>query len=706
MARYPLRDPTNPPYRESALENLFIALVYLLSVFSLLALTLLSIGIFTPRNVVLVAMVSGAICVSLRRKRSSLGRLRLGDLGILAVLLIAIFFRSNPATFLNGGQDPGVYSAMAIHFARTGSLELKDTLLPELSDNKEIASYYLKRSMHRLREKRPNTWVGNMLPGVYLTNLEKNQWDFQFYALHPMWLAIGHWVFGLQAQSWILVVFSTLTVLSAFCITRKITGGYAPALCAAFLLAINPGHAYFATFPVSETVAGFFFLSAIYLLLDKRFLGSLAPLMALFLTRITGFITAPLLLVSFGWMALRRRDPRPIWAGCGVIVAYAISFYWGLTFAPHYSFDIYKSKLGLARGSLQYAGPLFLGALAAWAIFGFVVIRCHKRVRLLTEFLTRRRYAVSGCIVALLIGVCVYRGYQLGFTDHYDHHRWYARRWKMAGHGWDSVSYLSANTLRLLLSSVGLFGFVTGLFLVGGAACRRSTLAPLAILATGFSLVLLVGQLTTPVTYYFARYLVSEIVPLACICAAVALYVAGRFLPWRGAYLFPVFGACVLLSVWPALIGKMSATEGQGISRAVECIDEVTGANSVLLIDRQGLAFGAYAYSTPLRLGFGKRVYTVMYNDFAAHPSKLDDLLGYFQRKNLEVFLLSSNAAWKGRASLSNVLTIPIIQERLVARGRLPTRFSKRTRTVRLYAQRVPTDIPGVCGRMKERNST
>jgi hypothetical protein len=686
--------------RGSVLETYFVASVYLLSLLSLIAIALLSVGFFSLRNVAIGAAVSAAVSLWALRHRSFMGRARWRDLGILGVLLLAISFRSNPTTFLNGGQDPGVYSAMALHFARTGSLELKDTLLADISDNKEITSYYLKRSMHRLREKRPNKWVGNMLPGVYLTNLEKNQWDFQFYALHPMWLAIGNWMFGLQGQSWILVLFSTLTVLSAFFITQRITGGYAPSLCAAFLLAINPGHAYFATFPVSETVAGFFFLSAIYLLLDKRFIGFLAPLLALFLTRITGFITAPLLLASLGWMAVRRRDPRPIWAGCGVIVAYAISFYWGLTFAPHYSFDIYKSKLGLARGSLQYAGTLFLGALAAWAIFGFAVIRYHKRLRLLTDLLARRRYAVSGCIIVLLIGVCVYRGYQLGFTDYYHHHRWYARRWKMAGHGWLSISYLSINTLRLLLSSVGLFGFFTGLFLVGAAACRRSTLAPLALLATGFSLVFLVGQLTTPITYYFARYLVSEVVPLACICAAVALYLAGRFLPWRGGYLFPLFSASVLISVWPALIGKMSAIEGEGISRAVECLDEITGANSVLLMDRQGLAFGAYSYSTPLRLGFGKRVYSVLYNDFRGDPAKLDALVSYFQGKGLEVFLVSSNAQWSGRSGFQNALTIPIEQKLLLGRARLPSRFWRRTRTLRLYAQRAGVAVPSTCGPM------
>ena len=691
LGRKPLRNG------ESVLETYFLALVYLLSILSVVVIALLSWDLFTPRNVALGAAVSALVSGWLLRNRSFGGRLMWAEWSLLAIAVLTVSFRSNPAAYLNGGQDPGVYSAMAIHFARTGSLRLSDSLLPVLAGNDEIRSYYLKRSMHRLREKRPGTWIGNMLPGAYLSNLEKNEWDFQFYALHPAWLAIGNWLFGLQAQSWILVLFSTLSVMSAYFITRRITGGYAPGLCAAVLLAINPGHAYFATVPVSETVAGFFFLATIYLLLDKRFLGFLAPLTALFLTRITGFITAPLLMVALGWMALRRRDPRPLWAGFGVLSLYAMSFYWGLAFSPHYSFDIYKSKLGIHRGALEYAGFVFLGIGAVWAAVGYLVTRQRQRFLAGFKWVSRHRYRVSGCIVIILIATCAYRGYVFAFTDHYQQHRWYSGLWKMAGHGWSSLSYLSANTLRLLLSSVGTLGFVLGVVVVGASACRRSALAPIAILAVGFSFALLVGQLTTPTTYYFARYLVSELVPLACICAVVALERIRGSLSSCRSLVLPLYGACVLASVWPALTGRMSATEGKGLSLAVECINELTGPQSVLLIDRHKLALGSYSYATPLRLGFGKRVYTVAFKDFAAEPRKLDALVAFFESKNAEVFLLSSNPEWKGRSQLTNVLTLPISQERLIARRRLPTRFTRRDRTVRIFARRAVERMPLAC---------
>ena len=697
MARYAVTERTTSPHSTSALETLFVALVYGISVLSLIAVTLLSLGHFTPYTVTLGAAASAVVSGYALRKRSFVMKLTWSEWTVIAVLLLAVGLRSNPATYLSGGQDPGIYSAMGIHFARTGTLELHDTLLPELSDNQEIRSYYLKKSMHRLKEKRPNRWIGNMLPGVYLSNLEKNQWDFQFYALHPTWLAIGHWIFGVQAQTWILVFFSTLTVLCSYLITRSITGNHAPALCTAILLATNPGHAYLATFPVSETIAGFFFLAALYLLLSARFAGFLLPLSALFLTRITGFLTAPLIMFSLGWMVARRRDRRAFRAGYGVLAAYALSFYWGLTFSPHYSFDIYKSKLGLARDSLAYAEIVFIAIAALWSLTGYLALRQRAQPHRALLWISRHRYAISGLVVALLIGFLVYRGYLLAFTDHFKDSRWLSKRWKMSGQEWISVRYLSANTLRLLLSSVGLVAFIGGLVVVASLACRRSRVAPIATLAVGFSGAFLIGQLTTPITYYYARYLVSEVVPLAIICGAVGVEYLRRRLPIGRPLLFPAYTACVVWAVWPPLVGRLSATEGKALSQAIECIDTVTGPNSVLLIDRQRLAFGAYAYSTPLRLGFGKRTYTVAYKDFAADPAKLEGLVSYFHKKGLEVLLLSSQPQWKGRANFSHALTLSIHQETLFARGRLPKNFTKRSRTVRLFAQRDLAPLPPIC---------
>jgi hypothetical protein len=216
----------------------------------------------------------------------------------------------------------------------------------------------------------------------------------------------------------------------------------------------------------------------------------------------------------------------------------------------------------------------------------------------------------------------------------------------------------------------------------------------------GFSIVFLFGQLTTPITYYFSRYLVSEIVPLACICAAVALERVRLSLPKGGWYLFPLYGACVLYSVWTPIVSRMSATEGEGITRAVECLDQITGSNGVLLLDRQGLAFGAYAYATPLKLGFGKRIFTVVRNDFVGEPAKLDALVSYFERRNLEVFLVSSHTTWQGHSGLQRVLTLPITQRLLLAQRRLPSRFWKRSRTITVYAKRADLPMPGVCARM------
>ena len=104
-----MTESKNSPCRESVLETYFVGCVYFLSGLSLIALTLLSFGCFFPSTVALGAVTCVVICAYLLRRRRFLGRITWPELGILAVLAIAIAVRSNPATYLSGGQDQGFY---------------------------------------------------------------------------------------------------------------------------------------------------------------------------------------------------------------------------------------------------------------------------------------------------------------------------------------------------------------------------------------------------------------------------------------------------------------------------------------------------------------------------------------------------------------------------------------------------------------------
>src|SRR5690606_14352251 len=76
-----------------------------------------------------------------------------------AVLLAAFLLRWPPALHLQGGQDQGVYMAMAAHFVETGDLYITDHVRDRL-DTPESISRYDK-----------NNLTGVYEPGIYTDSL-------------------------------------------------------------------------------------------------------------------------------------------------------------------------------------------------------------------------------------------------------------------------------------------------------------------------------------------------------------------------------------------------------------------------------------------------------------------------------------------------------------------------------------------------------
>lgn len=688
----------------SPFEARCVAFIYIVSAVSLWSLILLALGSFTPFLVGMGALGTTVVTGVLMRRSLFSGRLVWQEWVALGLVILGVLLRSNPATFLMGGQDPGVYASMAGHFANQGTLDVHDPLLPELKSNPGFFKYYLANSTHGVRQLESGAWIGAWVPGVYLRDFESNNWVFQFYAVHPAWLAIGKWIFGTQGQTWILVIFSAASIVVAYLITRLLTGAHLPALAVAFLLATNPAHSYMATFPVSETVASFFFLSTLYLLLHQKFLSFLVPLTGLFLTRITGFFTAPLLLVSLGWIVLKRRDVRAAWAGLGVILSYTISFYWGLWFSPNYSKDIYRSKLDLDPALLTHTWVVLLAVAGLWALSCWGALRFRKRLKVPIRLIMRYRRMISFVVVAAIFAIVLYRGYLLGFTDHYNTHRWFGARWGMAGLGMKSIRYLSAYTLWLMLSPIGFVLLFGGLVHIGSVSIRRAKVAPLAFLTAGFAAALLIAQLTTPYLYYYGRYLVSELLPLAVITGALWVSAISRQRhPLVSRLAFAVYPLTATLILLPALQARLSLSEGKEFTEAMECINEITTGKSVILIDRQKLALSGSPILTPLRIAYGKSAFAFQNDDVAAKPELLGALVQFFQSQGREVYILSSQKKWDGEMGFKTITRIPLVVKKIGGRTEPPTKITTRAYPMLIFSQQAsPKPLPAVCQTVKE----
>ena len=689
-----------PPVRQrSALEGYFFALVIFVSLISLSSIALLSVERFTPTFVTVGALASLIPAALFLRRHPSSTRLKPPEWIVVALVIGAFALRWNTATYVYGGQDPGVYTNIASTFADRGSWVLRDPLLEELKERPDLRDYYVANSMRKISKNARGSWQGNMLPGVYLTDLDKNEWVSQFYHVNTVWLAIGQWVLGIEWKGLTLSLLSSLTIIAAYLITARVTASPSAGIAAAFLLATSAAHSYIATFPVSEAVAGFFFLSALAMLTAGFQLTSILPFAALFLTRITGFATAPLVLLSLAWMVLKRRDTRAAWTGLGVLAAYGISVWWGLTFSAPYAKDIYRGKLGISRSLLEHAPETFVLIGAVWLLGCLVALRFHHLWRPLCRTFLRYRTGIALGAIALVLIALGFRSYLLAFTDEYVRHRWFGIRWNMAGRGIESLTFLSIYSLSLMISPLGLLAFIIGLGQIGRRAVRNAAFAPLAICALGFFAALTIKQLTTPYLYYFGRYLVSELLPLAIICGAICIHSLTRYLPKVKRLIVPAYCVCVFAMLYPCLDARLKIREGRQFFEAISCLNEATPGRSVILIDKKD--FPEVPVVTALRFSYQKPTFT-MRAAFFREPGKLQNLIEFLKAKGFSVYLLSSHDGWNGKEGFNRTLRIPAIMRRVGGRAEAPTTLSALVHPLRLYSLEKQTTLPEICQKVQE----
>jgi hypothetical protein len=679
----------------TALEARFVALALFISLFSVQALGWLSIGRFIPINV----FGGGGVCLLLtivlwRKYAPHIPAMMRGEWVLIAIAVCGLTLRSNPSPFIFGGQDPGVYANMASYFAQHGTAIIKDPLLEELRDDPTLRNYYTLRSMRRPQNSADRGWTGQMVPGIYLQDVEKNQFNPQFYYLSPALLAVGQWVVGAEWQGLTTALLSSLTVLAAGLLTFRLARSYRAAALAAALLAVNPSHSYIATFPVSEGPSGFFFLAGVFFMTARLQYLSVLPFFALFLTRITGFITLPLLLLALAWSAIKRRDPKALRAGLGYIAAYSASYYWGLTFSRFYSQDIYRGKFGIPVAWLDHFW--ILGCLMAlgWIVFCIFSSRKRSLCTTFSRFIFRWGLTIAGSLLVLLMARAIFKGYLLGFTDHYVGHNWLDKRWGAAHHGFNSMRLLSLHTIAVMLSYTGAAGFLLGLPIIGKLGVRRAELAPIGILAGGFLAVFSIQPLITPYLYYFGRYLVSELLPLATVCGAIATHRAAQHFPRSGRVVYLTYLSVVVISLLPSCLARLSLREGKEFYDGIACIAQATSGKSVIFVDKRSFAEGPIV--TPLRLSFNKAVFPIHGADFST-AEKQDALFEYFTRKGFSVFLLSAQRGWSKAGRLEQIGHYPMIMRTIGGKGSQPIRVRKRNYPVYLYALGNKSPAPAIC---------
>ena len=256
---------------------------------SIIAITLLVFNIFNSINsLVIGTILLTAICLIFKVNIELKFREIPGWL--LLILLLALLFRAKPYFWVMGGQDQGLYVNMSSYYENYGSTFIKDRMRESLGDEKNKSFYdslnqynifradlsktYPKINLELLEKLSPSNI--NVLQhieysfhcaGIFIKDMEKSEYVFQFYPLHPLWISLFAKLAGSNNRVYSQVFFSLMTIILFYLIAFEFTGNNKAGYVVAFFLSINPLHAFFSKFPVSEIPSLFFSSGGFYFLI-------------------------------------------------------------------------------------------------------------------------------------------------------------------------------------------------------------------------------------------------------------------------------------------------------------------------------------------------------------------------------------------------------------------------------------------------------
>lgn len=616
----------------------FLELVAVFTVaMSVLGLATALVGFFLPVQVVLLALliVAGyAWRTRTREPQDELASRSLKWRHIILLVLVCLFFRLTPYHYVFGGQDQGVYVNMAAHIARTGGVEVTDPVLERLPAG-AVRNLYLR-----------DNYSPSYLPGIYripIPGAKEPGLEFQFYHLFPVWMAVFEDFFGPRGGVYALTFFAVLSILFCYRLVFTLTGNTGAAVAAGLLLALNPLHAFFSKWPVTEvptlafSLIAFCYLAMAWQSKEKNRLPwlmiSALSLLSLFTTRISGFMYVPIVMAIATAALLsdadvRRRQAVAAWVGV-VLLFYAFSVWYGLNWSGRYSNDIYQISFSRLFGTHWKAGLLACALVAVIGLIGVAVFSSSARFRPCLKSTLSIASGWIGWLTLLVLLVGTYKIFLLGFTDRYVADPWIGKRWHLANNGWGSVPSSS-----LVAAAVYLFPLI---FVAFVAFAWRRWAKPEMQLLSFFLLTILAYlallQWVVPYQPYYARYLLSEFVPYAIIFVVCgwSLLNTGRF---RKAV-----AACLLLGgIWSGLLSaaQLGKNEKKGAYEGLAGIASRVGDNDVLLLSKDGLMW-LPQIKTALVYAFGRNVITVR-KDLISDGEYLAGIQSVYDN----VFLLSS----------------------------------------------------------------
>jgi len=614
---------------DRAIELLMVFMV----VASLIGLVTTLCGVFQAPQVLLASLI--LTCFWAYKTHGFFGRSSQAPRWrhIVLLVLVALLFRVPAYHYVMGGQDEGLYVNIAHTIEHSGGIAIHDEVKQKLQGSPYLARYLSD-----------NTTSGGYLAGVNSRGPNNSKLDFLFYDLFPIWMALLGGIVGSSAGIYALTLFSLFSIVLFYRLTLLITRSYHAALLSGALLAVSPLHAFFSKFPVTEVPTLCFALAGFVTLADfwssapagrkwQLLALSVLAFMCVFTTRISGFMYVPFFIGLACASALldqdvARRRAVTRWA-MWIVAAYLLSVIYGLIWSHSYSHWIYRSSFQPLFGTRW---KLAIGLAASCAFAGWAAVVFAGRYGAARDIATRwvaaplRWLPLWIAYVSLCLGL--FKIFQLGWTNKYLHDPALAERWHFVGTGWLAASASSLWTLIVFLGPLIVIAFYVLMF----KRTRDARLTFMRWWAAGFLVFALLLQWVTPYSPYYARYMLSEVVPyvlLTVVCTWSELS-RGTMRKWlRVAIVASILYGSVLSA---AQIGK---SENDGVYRALAQLTEHTDSHDLILLQAAD-DVDPSAVKTPLLYTFHRTVVTVTADSLANH--------GYIAKLNSlydDVFLIT-----------------------------------------------------------------
>jgi 4-amino-4-deoxy-L-arabinose transferase-like glycosyltransferase len=582
---------------------------------------------------------------------------------------------------LSGAADVGVYVNIGANIARTGSLTIDDHALGQLDPAvypalfREQPADLLTRRLRFAGFYIDDTAVGRVIP--------------QFFALHPVWLAVFYALFGVWGALLATPLWGLLGCVAVYSSTSRMFGQRTGWL-AALLLTLTSVQIWFARYSTAEPLTQFLVFGGLYALvrlLENRqtspWWGMLAGLAwgSVFLTRIDMLpLLLPVGVYGLYWLLT---PPRTLGGAAFLAtlssmlthaVFHAVAFSWPYT---HNTFQGRIARLAIAL-VLGMGGGTLLVALG----YKLCPQTWQQRIRWTLQrvglsSIQRTRQAISLGLI-LLAAYAYFLRPRLGQVQE-------AYYWYIEG---QIYRYDHENMVRLgwYLSSLGVWLGVAGaVLLVWRGKLKRSG----AFLAIGvlFSLQYLYSTFSNPHHVYTMRRYVPVVIPTFVIWGSYALVQLASLKDWRR------WSALVLTGAW---IGAM-LFQGQVLNRQVDnrgavkqfqALNAALEPQSVLLLGGYASGSQGDVIGTPLQYVHGHDVFVLRDPKALSDPPMASTMSQWLAEGRAVYFLTNGRdlialpPGWSAEHRLSFRFELAVLES---SYARFPTQVLARQSALDVY---------------------